>query len=207
MLAVLLALAGTLSLAAGQTPTAWPTQFHIAFFNMVLPPQTRHAAPHVRGDATWTDGLMLSDSTIPAARIEHAAGAYECTHFYGTADACTLYFLSSPNQLYAAFANGTCCKDKAIGPSPINWMDNATYSGTDTLAVPKSDEKVLCDRWVKDTHQYWSSAASPSTPVKFAFPNNPQQDMWFDPSSLSLGPMGPGTFVPPASCATAAPCP
>ncbi len=40
-------------------------------------------------------------------RIDHAAGSYECTQFYGTADACSLLFTAT--QLYGLFQNGSCC--------------------------------------------------------------------------------------------------
>jgi hypothetical protein len=146
------------------------------------------------------DGLLYyssGDKGVPAAtRVEHGPGSYECAHFYHTNDACTLLFRtgSTPaqDQLYALFPNNTCCLDMQIGSTPKTWQNGATYVNTEMMNGFESNHFIK-------THQFWNDVKSGLT-TRFAFPENPQQDMWFNVTETRTTAIDVFRFLVPDYC-------
>ncbi len=84
------------SAAATANPAPWPPVFTAQSFT--LPYGPGGVPVFAKNSYSWPQR---------GNRIDHAAGSYECTQFYGTPDACSLLFTAT--QLYGLFQNGSCC--------------------------------------------------------------------------------------------------
>lgn len=114
-------------------PTPYPPSFRIRFDTNI----SRNES-----DATSEPlhAMLYYDWTIPAQRIDHPAGAYECIRFYNRTDGCQLYFLK--NGMYRVVSTELgqakpstkgktqpCCLDIAgLGPPPPDWSRQANPS-------------------------------------------------------------------------------
>jgi hypothetical protein len=123
--------------------TPYPNAFIIQFVTNVT-----------QGDASHPiNGTMSYDWSIPAQRIDHAAGSYECSHFYNTDQPCSLVFLASGMyRLLPRLGNSNdddCCLDlPGIGPPPPDWASASnnlsTYNG------------LVYDRFSQRSANMWS---------------------------------------------------
>ena len=131
LLSILLVLAvAVLSVAvkgnSNEQPKDWPEQFMINFSSNITT-EGVGAAPLA--------GMMYYDWSQQVQRVDHAAGAVECTEFYATEGACTL--IMNPKGMYRILddppqGSPKCCLDMdAIHASPPDWANkaNPTYNG------------------------------------------------------------------------------
>lgn len=183
------------SMLRAVVPPLSPPYFYSTFLTNLTTP-----------DAPLSDAVNGStwyDSIAQVQRVDHAAGAYECAHFYGTAAACTLFF--TPKGLFAVVpAERRCCLDSAdIHASPRNWLDGAEFLG---MADVRGQG---CRAWLK-THTYYDlprAADDVSIPCKFNFPNNPQMDWYFNMASFRLARPDPAQLALPTEYGDcSAPC-
>lgn len=207
----LIILAGALVTAKGSDPTStpWPMEFVIKFETNIT--------TNVDFPIIPVQGVSFYDWAIKAQRIEHGAGAYECTHFYNSDSSCTLFFLSDGmyRVISAPFPEGQeeCCLDlPGIGPSPPDWtsITNPTYNGVYTDAYSSFDaRKWTFDAFSDDLdncHEYQEVSPDDKTyagrPLIFTFPDaNGLQDYHYDPKSMYTGPIKDTIFSLPVGCA------
>jgi len=186
-----------------QQPTPYPAQFTIDFVTNLTAIDDGEEA-----------GRMWYDWTLQQQRIDHGAGAYECTHFYATRAPCTLLF--NRRGMYRVIENDNkvpCCLDlPQIGPPPPDWAVNGTLDG------------VVYDRVSQNFAYQWTfdhlrggllfrddsgGAAAPfhtvqelafgkyrGRPLTFTFPGKAvgRQDYHFRPESMIVGTMDPSIF-------------
>jgi hypothetical protein len=128
------------------TPYSYPNAFIIQFVTNVTKDNAIHPI----------HGTLYYDWSIPAQRIDHAAGSYECAHFYNITDQpCSLVFLES--GMYRLLRSGNtndkdCCLDlPGIGAPPPNWasasnnnLSSSTYNG------------LVYDRFSQRSAHMWS---------------------------------------------------
>lgn len=189
------------------TATPWPEEFVINFQSNITTDVQTPVFP--------VNGVSYYDWTIKSQRIEHSAGAYECTHFYNTDLPCTLFFL--PDGLYRVLSQPLpegqeeCCLDlPGIGASPPDWASrtNPSYNGVVTDEYSQFDAY----KWTFDTfpntdnpHLYYEVA--PGTeyegrPLVFTFPDvEGRQDYHYDPKSMVVAPQDDSLFALPEGCA------
>ena len=168
-------------------PKPYPTSFSISFVTNITttttssssslqPPATR-LAPTARqlknyqhDNKTVVHGKIYYDYMIPAQRIDHGPGSYECLHFYNHSLGCSLVFLKSgmyrilhyhsrdiPNDSEFDHLDSNreeadvtdCCLDFVdLGPPPPNWASSAnpTYNGI----VFDEYSRMLAHQWSFD---------------------------------------------------------
>lgn len=175
-----------------QRLTRRPTRSVRFFTNITSPPDVSFAVP----------GNTSYDAALQVQRVDHAAGAYECAHFYGAAGPCSVFF--TPKGMYAVtHSPARCCLDMpSIHAPPRSWLGNATFAG---------QEDVLghaCRRW-DEIHSYWETTgpAGDSVPCKFSFPGHAMMDWYFDRDSYTLQRADPRIYALPSDmgdCST--PC-
>lgn len=198
----------SVAIASDPQATVWPDEFVINFDSNITYPVPESTSVPVRG-------VSYYDWTIRSQRIEHSAGAYECTYFYGTDQPCTLFFLKDGlyRILQAPLPAGQeeCCLDMpGIGPSPPDWTSSTkpTYNGIVTDSYSALDSA----KWTFDTfsdtdqpHMYFEVAPGSEyegKPLLFTFPAvDGRQDYHYDPTSMKVGPVDDGLFVLPEGCA------
>jgi len=168
------------------SPPLWPNEFSIAFV-----------------DQGGIPGMMYYNWDIKAQRVDHAAGATECTRFFNTSDPCSLYF--GPKGFNAFFPkNKTCCTGLNIGIVRPDFLKNQAYHGV--VACP-CDSGLLCDSWggdAKGEHKYFSVVKN-GTPCAFLFKPTSDENFLFDTWSFQVGPQNPKLFSIPTNCEN--PCP
>ena len=161
------------------------------------------------------DGVMYYNWNEKMQRVDHGGGSYECVHFYGTNEDCSIYF--TPDGLYRVLSaplpegQEECCLDMVdIHATPPDWAitTNPTYNGI----VLDEYSNVLTHKYTFDAdgsdtpHMYYEAAsASPSAPdgapVKFTFPvDDGRQDFRYDPKSMKVEPQDASLFVLPDGC-------
>jgi hypothetical protein len=125
------------------TPYPYPNAFIIQFVTNVT--QDDASSP--------INGMLYYDWSIPAQRIDHTAGSYECSHFYNTDQSCSLVFLASGMYRLLRLRNDNgedCCLDlPGIGPPPPDWASASnnnlsTYNG------------LVYDRFSQRSANMWS---------------------------------------------------
>jgi hypothetical protein len=191
-------------------PALWPAAFRVAITtNITFSPEPGAPPPLT---AHPIAGVMYYDWAASASQaVEHGAGNYECSHFYGTYGPCRLVF--NPQGLFAdapgAASGDACCLDlPAITASPPDWAarSNATLvSAAGPVIEPTSG--ALCHHWKWDwgeagpCHHYWERA-SDGLPVLFTFPGgaNGTQDWHFDLSTFAAGAQDPARFALAPAC-------
>jgi hypothetical protein len=127
-------------------PTPYPNAFSIQFVTNVTQVDATHPI----------NGTLSYAWSIPAQRIDHAAGSYECVHFYKTHQACSLVFLASGMyrllHLKSESNNGEkdCCLDlPGIGPPPPDW---ASASNNQSI----TSNGLVYDRFSQRSAHMWS---------------------------------------------------
>ena len=186
--------------------TPWPLEFVINFKTNIT---TSAESP------IPVSGIAYYDWTITSQRIEHEAGAYECTEFYNSTQPCTLFFL--PDGLYRIIQEPlpegqelTCCLDMpGIGPSPPDWASRThpSYTGvvTDLYSTYEAYEWAF-DKLASeyDPHLYREVEAGheyEGRPLLFTFPAaDGRQDYHYDPASMVEGPLEDSIFALPEGC-------
>ena len=173
-------------------PKPYPTSFSISFVtnitssslssSLLLQPlpaarlasTARQLKNYQHANKTAVNGNIYYDYMIPAQRIDHGPGSYECLRFYNHSLGCSLIFLNSgmyrilhyqspdtllsnnhsefdqhldSNREEAGVAD--CCLDSAdLGPLPPNWASSAnpTYNGI----VFDDYSRTLAHQWSFD---------------------------------------------------------
>jgi hypothetical protein len=112
-------------------PTPYPLSFTIQFDTNVTRQSTSNITEHP------LRSTLYYDWTLPAQRVDHPAGAYECVRFYNvTRHGCSLYFLAKGMYRVIITADEAassyhdtlepCCLDiPGIGPPPPDWAHRA----------------------------------------------------------------------------------
>ena len=145
--------------------TPYPNAFFIQFVTNV----TQDDASHI------INGTLSYDWSIPAQRIDHAAGSYECSHFYNTDQPCSLVFLASgmyrllPSRLGLRNNNDEdCCLDlPGIGPPSPDWAsasnnNQSTYNG----AVYDRFSQRSANMWSFDKNVVTFNTAGDDSPLQ-----------------------------------------
>ena len=198
-------------------PTSYPRSFTIQFdTNLTRRSQSNSTERPLRS-------TLYYDWEVPAQRVDHPAGAYECIRFYNvTRHGCSLYFLAS--GMYRVIArdasyHGTfhpCCLDiPSLGPPPPDWARRANptfhgfvhdvHSGSDAYEFV-FDHVVRDDGDVYDKYhtsrEVHDGTDTNGIPLVFTFPGKAKglQDYHFDPSSLVLGQPDRMLFQLPEGC-------
>jgi hypothetical protein len=120
------------TLRANVHPTPYPPSFRIQFDTNISRQESASASA-----SQPLNSMLYYDWTIPAQRIDHGAGAYECVRFYNvTTHGCQLYFLNqgmyrviSPDANPTLLKYQPCCLDiSGLGPPPPDWAQQANPS-------------------------------------------------------------------------------
>jgi len=179
-------------------PSPWPLHFSV---------------PIITGNQILGAVYYSWDMAVPALynisqvqRVDHAAGNYECIHFYNTTGPCTLIFNSA--GMYAFFTKAEkpfCCLDLAGVGAPIpNFTTYFTFVANEECTVPQIGNSS-CRHWLskgEDCHNYWDTlteVAGLHLPVRFGFPNI-SQDYFFAWTKLNESQQDASLFVVPAKC-------
>mmetsp|Transcript_28700 Transcript_28700/g.48422 ORF Transcript_28700/g.48422 Transcript_28700/m.48422 type:complete len:235 (-) Transcript_28700:236-940(-) len=210
--ALLLSPLVTATTSTDPVATSWPLEFSINFETNITTDMNTLITP------SPVSGVSYYNWNLRAQRIEHGAGAYECTNFYNTDQPCTLFFLAE--GLYRVLASPLpegqeeCCLDMpGIGPSPPDWVSKTrpSYNG-DIIDMYST---LLASKWTFDTmpnttnpHMYEEvSADEPSNPslagrpLYFSFPAvEGRQDFHYDPFSMLEEPQPASLFALPEGC-------
>ncbi|CAB9508698.1 expressed unknown protein [Seminavis robusta] len=119
-------------------PTPYPISFRIQFDTNVTREEQQQTQ---RQENRTLRSSLYYDWTIPAQRIDHPSGAYECVRFYNVhSHGCSLHFRS--DGMYRVIQQDihieekdsfqTCCLDlPGVGPPPPDWAQraNPTFTG------------------------------------------------------------------------------
>jgi hypothetical protein len=141
------------------SPTPYPDAFSMDFVTNVIVPNGIFKKRSTALVDNILNGTLFYDWRKKSQRIDHAAGSYECVHFYNTSAPCSLLFLPSggmyrvihhhhhrEDQIYDPAVSHQqdqydgeqdeldCCLDLPnVGTPPPNWASspliNATYNG------------------------------------------------------------------------------
>ena len=194
-----------------QQPTPYPAQFVIDFVTNLTASDD--------GDGRSCGGSHVVRLDSQQQRIDHGAGAYECTHFYATSAPCTLLFNS--RGMYRVIIEKDrvpCCLDlPQIGPPPPDWAVNGTLDGVVYDRVSRN----FAYQWTFDhlrglfLRDYSGAAATPfhtvqelafgkyqGRPLTFTFPGKAEgrQDYHFRPETMIVGTMDPSIFSLAEGC-------
>jgi hypothetical protein len=182
--------------ASSILPTSYPDAFSISF-------ETNVTDENPEGPIY---GRLYYDWSIPAQRIDHAAGSFECTHFYNSTEACSLVFLQT-GMYRILYPRGDCCLDiPNLGPPPPTWarqkIANPTYDGM----VWDDFSQLVAHQWSFDNLTSSSSVHRlayayhtirqvafgdyAGRPLVFTFPGkaNGTQDFHYLPDTMQIGP-------------------
>eukprot|EP00978_Attheya_sp_CCMP212_P034398 scaffold143861_cov60-Attheya_sp.AAC.4 len=203
-------------------PTPYPQAFSVSFVTNMTISQTD-------GKPTGAPiaGVLYYDWTSRSQRVEHAAGSYECLHFYHTGGPCTMIFLPT-GGMYRTIessddAGPTCCLDiPNLGAPPPDWAMNAnpTFNGNvsdpfsgmgevyqwtfDKLIPPimRRSHISFSDKY-HSTQEVIPGYESGGRPLLFTFPGGAKgkQDYHYDPSTMLIEPQDPALFQLPDGCA------
>jgi hypothetical protein len=125
--------------------TPYPNAFRIHFVTNVTQDDASHPI---------INGTLYYDWSIPAQRIDHPAGSYECVHFYNTHQPCSLVFLASGGMyrlLLRPNDGADCCLDlPGLGPPPPDW---ASASNNNNLSTYNG---LVYDRFSQRSAHMWS---------------------------------------------------
>jgi hypothetical protein len=216
------------SARAANNPDALPTPFPDSFLIPFQTNITTTEATTTHSIHTSLGGMLYYDWTIQRQRVDHAAGSYECTHFYETNEPCTLIFW--PQGMYRILHSSSestrCCLDIAnLGPPPPDWasMSNPTFNGL----VVDEYSGLITYQWTFDHLQQLTRHVNVSEykeqvggndqyhmtrqvaygdyagrPVLFSFPGEAhgRQDYHFEVDKMVVGPQDPALFELPESC-------
>jgi hypothetical protein len=194
---------------ADKVPTPYPSQFQINFVTNVTTDSGDGDVP--------VSGQLAYDWNRRLQRIDHGAGAYECVHFYGTDEPCSLLFnRAGMYRLLEADDSvvPSCCLDlEGIGPPPANWAQGA--NGTFNGLVYDLVSGLTAFQWTFDRLQLSPTVGTSNfhvtrevalgeysgRPLTFTFPGSGRQDYHFDVQSMRVGQPDPSHFVLPDGCA------
>lgn len=188
--------------ASDPVPTPWPAAFSTTIWTNVTEPRPPSLP------ATALTGTLRYSWKLQAQRVDHAAGNFECVHFYHTTGPCTLYFrgpslfayIPSPDSGEAGDAAApVCCLDTSSPGAPFpNWTAAMQYVGpSDVFGAPANE-------WTFGRHLYWSEPAR-GRPLEFSFPGTGQQNWYFDLSTWVEEPQPDAVFALPPDCAASPP--
>ena len=201
-------------------PTPYPEAFSILFWTNIT------ASDRDDEGYEWkkhvVSGTQFYDWSIPAQRIDHDAGAYECSHFYQTTSKCSLIFTKAGMMRILPTDNkengdSDCCMDiPNLGPPPPTWAQdaNATYQGMvwnpilGRMAHEWYFDSFLNHQDIKNdplpfhTSQEVALGDNRGAPLVFSFPGkaNGTQDFYYRVESLQVGHPHADLFQVPSGC-------
>ena len=197
-------------------PTPYPNEFSIDFVTNVTETDNTNFDYSI-------EGKLFYSWPLQSQRIDHAAGSYECFHFYNTLHGCSLLFL--PTGGMYRFLGNDCCLDRFdVRTPPPDWAARANptfqgavhdvYSGLETNEWAFDNitslyhwRAVLQDGTILAVPFHTARQVAPGkphagSPVLFTFPGNAngRQDFHYNVNSLVVGPQDPNLFRVPDWC-------
>ena len=160
------------------TPTPFPAAFSISFLTNITSSESTIIPP----SSEAIQGMLYYDWTIPAQRIDHGAGSYECVHFYqATNDSCSLVFTkqgmyrflgltkkkkkksnNNNNNNNSFYNSADCCLDlPSLGPPSPTWalQANPTFQG---LVWDEFAERLAWEWWFENPSPLLSAETLPN---------------------------------------------
>lgn len=192
-------------------PTPHPVEFSINFVTNIT--DTDASNP--------ISGKLFYSWPLQSQRIHHAAGSYECRHFYNTSEKCSLLFVKKGMYRFLGDDENCCLDLPGVGTPPPDWAMRANptfvgpvhdaYSGLDTFEWAFDNlTTILSERIRKEhgvlpyhtTRQVASPQKLAGLPVLFTFPGqaNGRQDYHYNVRSIVTGPQDPSLFRLPEDC-------
>lgn len=185
-------------------PTPFPESFSISFVTNIT----------ADGQGVPIDGKLYYDWSIQSQRIDHAAGSYECRHFYNTTESCTLVFLPRGGMYRILQGEPQCCLDLAgVGAPPPDWAMRANptyngvlwddYSGSHAHQWTFDHLKLLSLNGDFHTTRQVASGKHAGTPLLFSFPGKAEgrQDYHYSVDSFAVSKQNATLFQLPDGCA------
>ena len=182
-------------------PYAYPNEFSIQFVcNITKGANVNPEFP--------VEGTMYYNWNIESQRIDHGAGAYECTEFYNHSGPCTLYF--NPKGLFR-YLHGNltnsqlrCCLDmEDIGASPPDWADNAGYNYEGIVVDDYSNQQAYQFSYAEGAHLSRDLIDTKNAMLLFTFEKEETgglQDFHYDATTMKVGSQNDQLFEIPPTC-------